>query len=106
MLNHRQKTEITTPIIVCRFNTCAGSTDAVYPISRMAAHQDESKDAFSTFCQTRHGGFSFKNIWGPKSQDAENCHICRPTEQIGDLASTKYSNALWSEDETRFVFVF
>lgn len=82
MLNHRQKTEITTPIIVCRFNTCAGSTDAVYPISRMAAHQDESKDAFSTFSQTRHGSFSFKNIWGPNHRMQKTVIFVDPLNRL------------------------
>lgn len=49
-------------IIVCFFSTCAVFTDAVYLISRMTAHQDESGDALPTSRQRGHGGFHSKHL--------------------------------------------
>lgn len=49
-------------ITVCFFNTCAVFTDAVYLISRMTAHQDESGEALPTSRQRGHGGFHSKQF--------------------------------------------
>lgn len=62
-------------IIVSFFDTCAAFTEAVYLISRLTAHQDESRDAPPTCRQKEHGGFC-SNQLRLSSEDVLKDHTC------------------------------
>lgn len=58
----KKHSEVWVLLIVCLSTTCAYSTDAVYLISRLTAHQDDSHDAMASTRKQRHGGFLFKHL--------------------------------------------